>query len=468
MKLPPKITLSDFSNWSQEVIECDLEASDTPIGIRSFRIRWGRDQYLDDHKPATCDFTFVVFDKAEETTTKFFFGGDQMGITVQAGNEVIFRGYPRSVRARRDTLNGRDVYIFDVTAVDETAKLTAANPIGPGIQSWSSTRGDSGRDTINTMFKTFYNNMVNRMQIKSIGNVPNLRKYSVQIGHTDWSGITMDKYLSLFYRSFGGYTWDYNPSTKQIFYVSPGPSNLTTYLKWHLDGVYVTPRVNNSESIGIVDLDGKELEVDQLGFEISPRMTLKDVIIKAYDHAQSKQIEHKVSLHNWGTDSTTVDTMLAPRDRAQAQNFAREFSRDFDTVYTAATLWPEIPPVTYRFTELPSSTYVRYWLGAYQSSIWGVIRNSAILDWLQGTTMRYPARMVPPTVAPKGGTIEYDGDAQEWVVTHELSIVGNFDKSIRSVTYETLNEGAATMGDYAARATWADFQMLNQNNELRS
>lgn len=466
MKIKPTITISKGNSYELTITECDLESSDTPIGIRNFRIKWGKDEYLDDHKPATLDFSFVVFDTAAETSSKFFFGGPDMQVVVRAYREIIFRGFPRNVHARRTTINGRSAFVFDVTAVDETVKLASLAPSGPGIQSWLQTRGDSARDMINDMLKKAYKNLVNNQRIKEIGRAPNERTYNVQIGSTDWGSLTLDKYISLYYRSFGGYTWDYNPHTEKIFVVQPGPSSLQTYLKRHSNsGVYVTPRVSNSEQIGIVILDGKELAIDEIGFEITPRQTLRDIAVKYYDHDSSKAIEGKVQLHDWGQDTTSVDTMLAPRDKSQANQFVRSFARHFDETFTAATLWPEIPPIRYRFTDLPSTTYIRYWLAPYSSSLWGLVRNSAILDWLQGVKMRYPANMTPPTVAPKGGIIEFDG--KEWLVEQNLSIVGNFDKGIRSVTYETLNEGATKISEYADRATWADFQMLTQNNTFR-
>ena len=108
---------------------------------------------------------------------------------------------------------------------------------------------------------------------------------------------------------------------------------------------------------------------------------------------------------------------------------------------------------------------VRYWFATYYTGIYGIVRNSAVLEWLQSAPDAY-AGFTPPTVVPRGGQLEFDGT--EWTIDQDLTILGKFNSNIAPVTYETLNERTARIKNYADSTSWSDFQILPQRNEFRS
>ncbi|WP_408936384.1 hypothetical protein [Corynebacterium tuberculostearicum] len=462
MKLEPSIFF-EHPAWQENIVNCDLKKADQPTAIKSLRINWGRDQFLDDHDPAILKFTFCVFDTAKVTTYRMMTHRASIPIRVEVAGLTIFRGFPRDIHARRTKINGRDVYIFDITAADETAKLGNHRPSGSGIQSWSSTRGDYGVDFINTMFKNLADDMPGIAKaIAPAGS----SEWDVQIGHTDWSQATLHTYLTRYYRSAGGIGWDYNPDTKEIIPQGTGPESITAVMTWYTgQGVRIVPELENSSATPVVGLDGKILEVDDLGFSITPRLSLKTVKVKAYNFTDKGAIEKDLTLNRWGTDTTTVETMLAPRNKWDLSHYLNNFAPRFKKTMTATSLWPDPPSIRFRTKDLFSMQEVRYWFATYYTGIYGIIRNSAVLEWLQSAPDAY-AGFTPPTVVPRGGQLEYDGE--EWTIDQDLTILGKFNANLASVTYETLNERTARMKNYADSTSWSDFQILPQRNEFRS
>ena len=113
MKLEPSIFF-EHPAWQENIVNCDLTKSDKPTAIKSLRINWGRDQYLDDHDPAILKLTFCVFDTAKVTTYRMMTHRASIPIRVEVAGLTIFRGFPRDIHARRTKINGRDVYILSL------------------------------------------------------------------------------------------------------------------------------------------------------------------------------------------------------------------------------------------------------------------------------------------------------------------------------------------------------------------
>ena len=157
--------------------------------------------------------------------------------------------------------------------------------------------------------------------------------------------------------------------------------------------------------------------------------------------------------------------MLAPRNKWDLSHYLNNFAPRFKKTMTATSLWPDPPSIRFRTKALFSMQEVRYWFATYYTGIYGIVRNSAVLEWLQSSPDGY-AGFTPPTVVPRGGQLEYDGE--EWTIDQDLTILGKFNANLASVTYETLNEKSARIKNYADSTSWSDFQILPQRNEFRS
>ncbi|HAT1153071.1 TPA: hypothetical protein I8V91_002114 [Corynebacterium striatum] len=450
----------EHPDWQDTMTHDDIHTADKPIAVESLYLKWGREEYLEEHTPTTADFRLFVLDSAAYTTGLFMALRQSIPITINVSGHIIFRGYPREVKARRTTLNGRDLYEFTVNAADVTTGLEHHRPMV--ASGWQSTSMVTAAEQIIKRLRSLprITESVSTVEVP-----PESAKTAVQIAHPDWDTVTLRTYLERFYRTLGGRGWDYNADSRTIFPQNLGPSVIRSHLAHYPHGLVIEADTDYLRTThDVVKLDGDVLEVDELGFTIGPPMNLQKVDVKAYAYTKHDKVEKSVTVYTDGADSMTADTMLAPfstADKGYIQRYAYSVA---DTV-KRVTQYPLPPRVTFEFDELSTEVEKLYWLSTWDTGIIGVMTNSAVLQWLQSVPKVASADTVPPTVMPVGGELEYNGE--RWRVTHNIIHIGRIGSGEGDVTYETLNSGGYTIGDYAERTTWSDFSILDPNNSFK-
>lgn len=446
------------TDW-EDVVQY-TEDADTPMAIDRLTVQWGRSEYLDEREPSTATITLLVLDAADATTRRLMFHRNDITVRITADDFIVFDGLIREVDARRETRNGRDVYLFTITAVDPTVVFSHRRP-GSEFGGWMSTQMTY---TANKLRERFESIPETSKFIHGVLVPQHHRDTIVQDKHDDWGQATLHTYLERFYRSAGGLGWDFSPNTTQILPQGLGPEYISTLLAHRRDGLHIEPDIYALEQRNkTVLLDGDTLGVDSIGFTMTPRGSIKTARISGYAYNQSEKVEKEILVRTSGTDSVSLDTMLAPQNRND-KDYMDRLAHEFDSTFQALTRWPTPPAMRYRFTTLETKAEMEYWLSTWYSGVIGVIYNSALLTWLQAAadgSTGYP----PPTVVPYNGTVEFDG--REWIVTHQAAMLGDVTAPGKPVTFATLNEMTYTIGDYADGTTWGQFSSLPPNNTFK-
>lgn len=447
----------EFSRTDWGDLVRDGVAPGRPLAVSELQLKWGRDDYLDEHKPATAYVTFLVFEDARRVTDILLRYSHSMMVTISAGGLTLFRGHVREAKASRAVRNGTPEYRFEVTAVDVTFRLSHHRPLTSG---WAAGDASAAKGQVLKRIKQLgMSSEISDMDLPAAS-----KNFAVQYAHDDWAQSTLRTYIERLYRSYKGVGWDYDMNAGKIIPQRSAAPFILPGLVHYKDGLHVQAEVDNlNKSFDTTGLNGDELGVDDIGFLITPRQSLRTVKVSAYGYSQSEKIEKEITVNELGNDSTTLDTMLAPA-RANDTRYLDQLAKGYANFFFEATKWPAPPSIRYEFEDLEDESAKRYWLCPWQTGVVGLLRNSQVLDWLRfsaGNAWDYP----PPTVIPYAGTISFDG--QRWRVLQDLIIFGNPDAPRKPVTYSTLNDGGYKLKDYAPATFWGEFAILPPNNSFK-
>lgn len=84
----------EHPDWQDTMTHDDIHTADKPIAVESLYLKWGREEYLEEHTPTTADFRLFVLDSAAYTTGLFMTLRQSIPITINVSGHIIFRGYP--------------------------------------------------------------------------------------------------------------------------------------------------------------------------------------------------------------------------------------------------------------------------------------------------------------------------------------------------------------------------------------
>lgn len=459
----PSIRL-EHPRWTTELVRYYDGAEDTPVALEALTIHWGREEWLDERKPVTADFRLLVNNDSIQTTAKFFRYRQEIPVKIAAAGMTLFKGYVTEVKARKTQAVDSERYIFDVTAVDSTSELFShKSHFGKSLTN-ASVQGQ-------LVFQKYLPELLTKFPrlkaaITTLTFPQWVQKTPVLLSAPALEEITIWSYVTRLYKTLDGMGWEWNPANGEI-YPQPAPTgltDLTSVLARTVRGLEIAVDTTSATSSGdVVELDAGALRIDELGFTIPPRMDVGYIDASIFSPNERSELEEVTLTRTVGTGSRTVSNdglFSADLDKHSFEESTARFGEHAKQIGK----YPELPRVRYHFTDLDKKS-AEWWLTPRQTTMLGLIQNSALFEWLSPAAA-YGADGYSPAVAVIGGVITFTG--KQWEVEQNLVTVPAEGTVVDNpVTYSTLNEARYTIGNYSPNTAWREFAALPKNNTFK-